>query len=273
MRGTPWLKATFFLVLVGAVVSAGSAQAALRGLWEFEDGGNLTAATLGADLALTNPNGTEAAAPGSGTVFDMGAAQLGVGDYYTADHGIAPNGGGSFVNQYTLLFDLNYPEATKGSWRTLFSTATDITAGDGEYFIHPADESWGVGDLGYTDGDPVGTFFSSADTWYRAVLTFDLGNANSLYIDGNLVGVLDPSSIDSRFSLEPIVHILGDNDGDDGLMAISNLAIWDETLSASAVAALGGAGRQIPIPEPTSLALMLLVGIVGCGVCRRSSRG
>ncbi|MBN1854785.1 MAG: PEP-CTERM sorting domain-containing protein [Pirellulales bacterium] len=241
------------IVLVGAILIV-PADAALRGLWEFEDSGNLTAATVGVDLALTNPNGSHAAVSGSGTAWDQGAAELGVGDYYTVTHGIAPNGGGSYVNQYTLLMDLSYPAG--GVWRCLYQTNT-ANGNDGDYFIHPSDESWGVGDLGYTDGDPVGTFFSSTDTWYRAVLTFDLGNAIKLYIDGNLVGNHDASSVDGRFSLDPVFLALADNDGEDHLMNIANLAIWDEPLSADAISALGGAGRLI-IPEPSSIVLLLL---------------
>ena len=55
-------------------------NADLAGLWEFENAGALTQATIGSDLALT---GSEAAVAGSGGP-DTGAAQVGNGDFYTA---------------------------------------------------------------------------------------------------------------------------------------------------------------------------------------------
>ena len=36
--------------------------------------------------------------------------------------GIKPNGGGHFVNQYTLLMDVMFPAAGNGQWRALFQT-------------------------------------------------------------------------------------------------------------------------------------------------------
>ena len=73
--------------------------------------------------------------------------------------------------------------------------------------------------------------------------------------------------VDGRFSLDPVFHILADNDGDDALMSVSNFAIWDSALDANAIAALGGAGRALNIPEPSSAVLMLLLAMVPA--CRR----
>ncbi len=252
------MKSNYSALFIGLAMSATPLHAAtLTGQWNFEDGGNLTAAATGAAMSLS---GTDAAVAGSGTPSDAGATQVGLGSYYTMTHGIAPNGGGSFVNQYSILFDVNYPASSAGSWRTLMQT-NPANDNDGEYFLHPTDESWGVGDLTYTDNATTGEFFSSADTWYRAVLTFDLGNAVNLYIDGNLTGVHNTGSIDDRFSLNPTLLILADNDGDDATMNLSNLAIWDGVLTPGEISDLGGAGR--PIPEPSAIALLALAGAFG----------
>lgn len=252
MKYITCLFATAILVVPGAQFS----HAMPVGLWEFENPAALNTATIGSNLALT---GTDAASAGSGTMFDTGATQLGVGSFYTVTHGLAANGGGSYVNEYTLLWDINYPQATAGNWKTLYQTSV-LNANDGDLFIRPSDPQGaiGVGDTGYS------TNTTSADSWYRVVLSVDNGSHFKVYVDGNewLNGAGQP--VDGRFSLDPVFHILADNDGDDALMNVSNFAIWDSALDANAVAALGGAGRALGIPEPTSIALLLLsaMGVV-----------
>jgi len=246
-------SATLFMLVALAIHPA---YGTLVGLWEFENAGSLTSATIGSSLALT---GAESAVAGSGTPSDMGASRLGVGDYYPVTHGIAANGGGSFVNEYTILWDVMYPAATAGNWKTLWQTST-ANANDGDLFIRPSGPQGAIGtfDTGYT------TNTTSPDTWYRVVVSVDNGSFFRVYVDGNewLNGVSQP--VDGRFSLDPVFHVFADNDGDDALMNLSNLAVWDAALDANAIGALGGAGRAIPIPEPTSmcLAFLALAGVL-----------
>lgn len=234
-----------------------SACANLVGLWEFEDSGNLTAATIGSDLALT---GADGAVAGSGTPSDLGASQLGVGDYYTVTHGIAPNGGGSYVNEFTILWDVMYPADTAGSWKTFWQTNT-ANSNDGDLFISPTGDI-GVAATGYT----VNT--TSPDTWYRVVVSVDNDAFYRIYVNGNewLDGAIQP--VDGRFSLDPVFLVFADNDGDDALMNLSNLAVWDTALDAGAVGALGGAGRAIAVPEPATL-LLAFLGLAGAVTLRR----
>lgn len=251
----------FFAALMSWAAIAGQpAKAGLVGLWEFENAGNLTAATVGADLAVT---GSDAATAGSGTLFDQGASQLDVGDYYTVTHGIAANGGGAYVNEYTVLWDIMYPAATAGSWKTFWQTNV-ANSNDGDLFIRPSGPQGAIGtaDTGYT------TNTTTADTWYRVVISVDNGSHFRIYVDGNewLNGNIQP--VDGRFSLDPVFHVFADNDGDDALMNLSNLALWDQALDANAVGALGGAGRQI-VPEPTTLVLVGLAILGGLRLRRR----
>lgn len=255
-------RACFSAALVAlAAIAARPADAGLVGLWEFEDSGNLTAATVGADLALT---GSQAASAGSGSVFDQGASQLGIGDYYTVTHGIAANGGGTYVNEYTVLWDIMYPAATAGSWKTFWQTSV-TNANDGDLFIRPAGPQGAIGtaDTGYT------TNTTNPDSWYRVVLSVANGNHFRVYVDGNewLNGNIQP--VDGRFSLDPIFHVFADNDGDDALMNLSNLALWDQALDANAIVALGGAGREIAIPEPATL---VMAGLAIAGALRLRRR-
>lgn len=257
MKATPRFLLGAALMAVAALVTA-PAKAGLVGLWEFENGGSLTSATIGADLALT---GSEAAAAGSGNGADAGASQMGVGDYYTVTHGIGANGGGSCcTNEYTVLWDVMYPAASAGSWKTLWQTAQPNN-NDGDLFIRPSAPQGAIGtaETGYT------TNTTSAETWYRIVASIDSGSHFRVYVNGNewLDGAIQP--VDGRFSLDPTFHVFADNDGDDGLMNLSNFAIWDTALDANAVGALGGAGRAIAVPEPAALvvALSALAGVFG----------
>src|SRR2546426_11933959 len=51
-------------------------------------------------------------------------------------HGAKPNGGGHFVNQYTLIMDVMFPAASAGQWRALFqSDPFNHVGNDAEFFV------------------------------------------------------------------------------------------------------------------------------------------
>ena len=240
-----------------AALFAAPASAGLTGLWEFENPASLTTATVGSNLVLV---GSDAAVAGSGSGVDLGATAVGVGSHYRVYHGAAPNGGGdgTYVNKFSILWDVSFPQSSAGSWRSFFQTNTGNT-NDGDLFIRPSGPQGAIGvfDLGYS------TNTLAADTWYRVVLTVENGVSSKVYVNGVewIDGGAEP--IDGRFSLDtitsssgnPFFLALGDNDGDDALMNLSNLAVWDSALSANEVIALGGAGRTIGVPEPAALVL------------------
>ena len=98
-------------------------------LWEFDNLGTPLAATVGADLALVGSHSVA-----SGIYVGDGAYAVGNGSHYNATHGMSANGGGSMVNQYTLLWDLYLPAASVGSWNSLH----DSGSGDGDLFLRNA---------------------------------------------------------------------------------------------------------------------------------------
>lgn len=251
-------------LMLCCVLGMAQAQAGVVGLWEFEDAGDLTKATLGSDLALT---GTQAAVPGSGGP-DTGAAQVGDGDYYTAVNPIGANGGGSNTNAYTLLIDMNTPGQ---AWNALVDIDESVFASDGEVFT---DAGGGLG----IDGDYFG---SVGGAWHRVVLVFDMASATPMttYIDGVLnhshtvaeMGGPPNAAVDGRWALLGTFDAFSDNGGsEEETLAVSNLALFDTALTGDQVTALGGPGRII-IPEPGTMILALLAAVGLAGITRRQT--
>jgi hypothetical protein len=246
------LLRSFFVVSIVLLTSTSFAQMPV-GWWNFDNAGNITAAVpgYGSDLVLT---GTQEAVVGP--TGSNGATRIGVGSYYTATHGIAPNGGGTKVNQYSLMFDFRVDQAL-GMWHNFFQTDPVVTANDGEYFIRSTTGAMGTLAIGYTT-----PFVVADNTWYRLVLSVENGTFFKAYIDGQLI--FDHTVVpvdDARYSLATVLHIFGDDDGDDGLIDCAELAIWDYALTASEVAAFGSVGTVLPV-ELTSFAASQSNGIV-----------
>jgi hypothetical protein len=114
-------------------------------------------------------------------------------------HGAPSNGGGVYMNQYTLIFDVYIDAFTfsNGSgWFPFFNTnAANIN--DADAYIQ---FGFGIG----TGGDYAGNF--NADTWHRVALTFDLADSAgprfTKYLDGSFIGwqILD-DGVDGRWSI------------------------------------------------------------------------
>jgi len=216
----------------------------VAGQWDFSSG-NL-AATVGADLQYNDA--TVQADTSFGTTTSFGIPDISgqatkvmrlnpstsPWGGYKMFHGQLPNGGGTNVNQYTLIYDLYFASST---WRSLLQT--DITnATDGELFINP---SGGLGISGFYDGNVT------AGGWHRIALAIDLsgpGQAPVLtkFIDGVKVGnqTSGLSVPDDRFSLGPFALLFGDNDGDIADTYISSVQFSNGRRPDAFLASLGG---------------------------------
>ncbi len=208
----------------------------LVGFWEFDDALNLTTATIGNNLTLS---GSDAAVPGPSA--GDGATRIGAGSHYVCDHGIAANGGGSFVNEYTLLVDFKVPSL--GQYYCFQQTNTSNT-NDGEMWINPSGNV-GVGDIGYS------SYALVPGEWYRLVVSVDLGGQYDYYLDGvNING--GSAGIDGRFSLDPQMLFFGDNNGEDNEFDVALAGLFSTPLSAADVDILGGYGHSITPPVSSS---------------------
>ncbi len=194
----------------------------LVGHWNFSDPNNLTKAKVGSALELT---GTHTAVNGP-----FGAAEIGVGSYYTATHGISPNGGGSQVNQYTIIMDIKIPQS--GIWYALYQT-NSANSNDADWFIN-GDGHLGVGAVGYSSA------IFTKNEWYRVAISVSNGTKYNYYIDGEKVLTGTPGDIDGRFALGSKVLFFADQNGEDNTIYVADIKIYSRDLSDTEIESLGG---------------------------------
>jgi hypothetical protein len=224
-----------------AVLTVVNPPVFVTGQWDFLLG-NL-AASYGADLqyngdagdttfgtttsfGISDINGT----PTPVMHFTPSTAQWGG---YKMYHGAAPNGGGAYVNQYTLVFDVYYPANSDLTWRSLWQTDTGNTS-DGDLFVSTAN---GLGISSIYDG------FVSPGAWHRIAAAFDLtGPVLTKFIDGVKVGnqTAGLSGVDGRFSLDPHALVFADNDGDVAEAYVSCVQFSNGRRPDAFIEALGG---------------------------------
>lgn len=214
-----------------------SAHPGLVGLWEFENLSNLTAATVGSSLTLVGSNSSI-----SGPTPSDYAIRIGPGSYYTCHHGIAANGGGSEVNEYSLVFDFRV--AQTNIWHCFYQT-NSTNSNDGEIFLNTS------GQVGRsTNGPGYSLYASNANEWYRIVISVDNGSFYRIYLDGILVLSGTAMAVDGEYALYPstgqnLLHFFADENGEDGIIDIAVAAIFDHALNQAEVTSLGGYGHTI----------------------------
>jgi hypothetical protein len=199
-----------------------------KGLWTFNDAADLTKASVGTNLILIGAHQSIA-----GPANDNGAIRISKGSYYKLNHGFLPNGGGSLVNEYTLLIDFKITDLS--SWRSFFQTSL-MNNNDAECFID-LDGFVGVQATGYS------TFKIKPDEWYRLVISVKNGTHYKYYIDGQQILNGFFQAIDGRFALDKTFLFFADENGEDGEIDCSEIAIWNYALSSQEVRTLGGFGH------------------------------
>jgi len=186
------------------------------------------------------------------------------------------NGGGAFINQYTMAWDVLFPSAN--AWQSLFQTSA-TNGNDGDFFVRPSGSGGGVG----ISSNYHGTI--GDNTWHRIVAVVDQTVPSmAKYIDGVLVGTTALSGVvDGRWAMHPDgsanvppaadAFILADEDGDTNLGYISTFYYTDKLVSAETILGWGGADADgiKAVPEPSTY-LLALLGVVGALACRRFRR-
>ena len=247
-------------VSIGVATVVALSGPSLTGLWDFENGS--LEATVGNDLVFL---GNAESPTQFGTTTSFGISDISGASAYVMKFAAYPNsdgiqmfpaipanGGGSYVNQYSLVMDLLYPSSSAAAWRSIYQT-NDANTNDGDFFLNPSN---GVGIDGVYDGN------FAPDTWHRLVISVDLTTSTmAKFIDGVLVGSQSlPEGIDGRWSLYTQLDYLptllfSDDSGDVAEGYVNSIAVFGCALSASDAATLGGPSAEgiFPSvePEPT----------------------
>ena len=221
----------------------------VSGQWNFDNG--LTA-FVGRDLQYNDA--TVAADTSFGTTTALGipdingqpttvmhfTPSLSPWGGYQMYHLAPPNGGGAYVNQYTVIYDLYF---TFAAWRSLLQTGTGNTS-DGDVFIS---NTGGIGISSVYNGNVT------AGDWHRVAYAIDLSGPGSpvltKFIDGVKVGnqTTGLSAKDGRFALDPYALIFGDNDGDINETYVSSVQFSNGRRPDAFISALGGpSAAKIP---------------------------
>jgi hypothetical protein len=165
------------------------------------------------------------------------------GSYFLADHGIAANGNGLKVNEYTILFDYRLPELDK--WYCFLQT-DPANQNDGEIFIRPAGELTNS-NIGYSESK-----VPQDATWHRLVISCKIPEYCKFYIDGKLFyeGKVAVLSTDNRYALDlGGMALFADEDGEDSPIDVSEVTVWDQSLGDAEIEALGAAGSSGYLPQ------------------------
>ncbi len=229
-----------FLMLVFPLLSFAQT---IVGQWSFDNPADLLNATVGNDLELV---GTQTVVPGPDT--NDGAVNIGVGSYYKANHGIPANGGGTMVNEYSVVIDFKI--ASLGQWYTFMQTYYPNT-NDGDAFINPSGQI-GVAATGYS------AYSVLPNEWYRLVIAIDLGSSYKYYLDGQLLQDGGVQTVDGRFSVYPAnpaepFLFFADENAEDNPINVAYCAMYNGCLTSTQVTALGGYGHSILPPSAEML--------------------
>jgi glycerophosphoryl diester phosphodiesterase len=224
--------------------------------WTF-DGGNLNAA-LGSGVLAYASAATEGlttfGTTDGATVPHVGgqpASYMAVPAFTEKSDGywltfpdLGPNGGGAFINQYTVIMDVLVPGGI--NWLPFFQSNPGNPVGnDADFYLNP-NGSLGIGELGYS---PAGLFQSGQ--WHRVAFVADLGaGAVDIYLDGAPIRQRRGGSLrDGRFSMPSNVQagadllLFNENYGDGTNytldLLVAGIAFVSKPMVGSEVAALG----------------------------------
>src|SRR5262245_32548101 len=192
-------KSRWVVVLSLAVLALlpGQARAQARAdvaQWDFD--GSLDSTTGQPVLEARGAAGVEFETVDiKGTPADV--AHFTRGTYFFVLHGFPSNGGGVYVNQYTLIMDVMFPDRSPSGGRASLLQTNCCNQNDGDWFV---DVSGGLGVSGNYGGS------IQDGVWYRIALAVDqVAGTYTSYIDGVQVQQNGPTSpdmgTDGRFTL------------------------------------------------------------------------
>jgi hypothetical protein len=231
----------------------------VTGQWDFEFGD--LGASVGSPLAyLDGPEGLTKAGTQFGTTTELGVPDIGgqparimrvPGDLvrnigYVMEHRIKPNGGGTRVNQYTLILDVLVAETGPGA-ASLLQISSLSNTDDGDLF-------WQGNNFGQGNGGYNGTGAFTAGAWHRVVAAYDMA-ANPPVVVKYVDGIFQDNwtanqGLDNpRRALQPTAILFADGDQDERReMWVNAIQIREGRLSNAEIEALNGpSAAGIPV--------------------------
>ena len=244
-------------------------QSTATGQWDFDYADLLP--SIGKPLTyfdptFDGPTGSTDDPTTFGTTTDFGIADIGgvpakvvkvpgtldrrIG--FVMDHGIKPNGGGTKVNQYTLIYDIYVDQAGPGAASLLQVDSTSNTT-DGDLFWQGS--NFGQGTDGYKGR---GTF--TAGEWHRVIAAYDEAATPPVvakFVDGIKQDdwTANQGLDAARRALLPTAILFGDGDQDERrIMYVNSVQVRAGRISDAEAVLLGGpsaAGIPAVIPKST----------------------
>ncbi|MGZ8940744.1 MAG: hypothetical protein ACXW32_16195, partial [Limisphaerales bacterium] len=239
--------------------SSGSSTT-VTGQWDFDQGD--LRATVGSPLEYfgTTATGTEFGTTTALGVANINGASANVmrvpGDLsnqigYVMRHGIAPNGGGTRVNQYTLIMDVMVAETGPGA-AALWQTSSANNSDDGDLF-------WQGNNFGQGTGGYNGTGAFTPGAWHRVVAAYDMAATPPVvtkYVDGIKQDdwTANQGLDNPRRTLLQTALLFADGDQDERReMWVNSVQIRSGKMSDAEIVLLGGpSATGIPATVPRS---------------------
>lgn len=216
--------AIVFVISYATIGHAGTLNRA-TGIWLFENEEKLLDATSGENLTVF---GTFEVVPGPG---GKPAVRIGKGSYLRCSHGIAPNGGGNKVNQYSILLDLRC--SMEDRFYALLQTDLENKQ-DNIFEIMNKERAIGSSFVGRSRVDSI-----EPKAWQRLVVVVDNTNGKMEgYVNGEKVLRGFGQPIDGRYSLEEALLLFADDDGEDNTIDIARIAVFPYAITQHDVTSL-----------------------------------
>jgi hypothetical protein len=165
------------------------------------------------------------------------ALRVPAGSYLKMNYNIPANGGGSNINQYTLMMDVKLP--VENVWYTLLQTDKNNSSdNDAEVYINNGT----IGAYGNYGGS------ISVNEWHRVVISVKNGEWLRYYLDGLLIYDAPKPDVDGVYSLstEGLVLFADGWGGYDHELDVAEIAFWNGALSAADIAALSNVTPEEP---------------------------
>ncbi len=189
-----------------------------------------------------NPLGVEFAAPATAPEWVFTDAEVfgeteqvvawEAGTMFRAPLDFSPNGGGVYVNRYTIVLDVLFPPGTDG-WQCLLQT-NESNANDADWCVNGSN---GIGISGNYGG------FVADGEWNRIALVVDLVDGlYTSYVNGIEVQQNTGLGLDGRFSLGATVIFFADDTAETSGGLVNTIQVWDRALCAEDLDALGSPG-------------------------------